>query len=121
VRGRRAVLITVLAVLCVPAVTVVMILAHEIGHTVMARLLGDGRAAFRLWGHGHAEFDAATSFGSQATGWSHPSVAAVDFAAAALYTVVLAVAVHWTRPRSITPPKAPTVGHRAAPRCCPAA
>jgi hypothetical protein len=51
VRGRRAVLVTCLAVLCVPVVTVLMVLAHEIGHTVVARLLGDGRATFRLYGH----------------------------------------------------------------------
>ena len=61
------------------------------------------------WGLGYTDFDAATSFGSQATGWSHPIVAAIGFAAAALYTIALAVAVRWAWPRSLTPPKAPSV------------
>jgi hypothetical protein len=189
VRGGRAVLVIGLAVLCVPVVTVAMVLTHEIGHTVMARLLGDGRATFRIYGDGcvgcnlydsqrltpggnvavslagvwatmiativavaalawrrrprwvpwwllaevivicfagdlvwqfvqavqqlpvparepvgwalnYTDFDAATSFGSQATGWSHQTVAAIGFTVAALYTIALVVAVTlaWRRP-----------------------
>jgi hypothetical protein len=171
-----------LAVLCVPVVTVIMVVTHEVGHTVAARLLGDTHARFLLYGHacigcnlynsarltpwgnvavslggvlftalltvaavvvlawrgrppwlprwllaevvvicyggdlvwqfiqavqqlpvpareplgwglGYTDLDAATSFGSQATGWSHETVAAVGFTAAALYTVALAAAI----------------------------
>jgi hypothetical protein len=184
VRARRAALVTCLVLLCVPFVTVLMVLTHEIGHTVVARLLGDGRATFRIYGHGcigcnlydsqrltpwgnvavslggvwgtmlltivavvvlawrgrprwvprwllaeviavcfagdlvwqfvqavqqlpvparepvgwglgYTDFDAATSFGSQATGLSHQTVAVIGFSAAALYTIALAIAVRW--------------------------
>jgi Peptidase M50B-like len=184
VRARRAALVTCLAVLCVPVVTVLMVLTHEIGHTAVARLLGDGRATFRIYGHdcvgcnlydsqrltpwgnvavslggvwgtmlltivavavlawrgrprwvprwllaeiivicfggdlvwqfvqavqqlpvparepvgwglGYTDLDAATSFGSQATGWSHQTIAVIGFSAAALYTITLAIAVRW--------------------------
>ena len=40
-----------LIALCAPVITVVMITVHEIGHTVVARLLGDGRATFILVGN----------------------------------------------------------------------
>jgi hypothetical protein len=45
------------------------------------------------WGLGYTDLSAATSFGSQATGWSHETVAAIGVTAAALYTVALAVAI----------------------------
>ncbi len=187
-RARRAVLVTCLVVLCVPVVTVLMVLTHEIGHTVVARLLGDGRATFRIygpgcigcnlydsqrlspwgnvavslggvwgtmlltivavavlacrgrprwvprwllaevivvcfagdlvwqfvqavqlpvparepvgWGLGYTDLNAATSFGSQATGWSHQAVAVIGFSAAALYTIALAIAVRWAWQRA---------------------
>jgi hypothetical protein len=184
VRARRAVFVACLVVLCVPVVTVLMVLTHEVGHTVVARLLGDGRAVFRVygpgcigcnlydsqrltpwgnvavslggawgtmlltivavivlawrgrprwvprwllaevivicfagdlvwqfvqavqqlpvparepvgWGLGYTDFDAATSFGSQATGLSHQAVAVIGFSAAALYTIALTMAVRW--------------------------
>ena len=177
-----------LVVLGVPVVTVVMVITHEVGHTVVARLLGDTRARFLLYGHGcigcnlydsarltpwgnvavslggvlftalltvaavlvlawrgrpawlprwllaevivicyggdlvwqfvqavqqlpvpareplgwglgYTDLSAATSFGSQATGWSHETVAAIGVTAAALYTVALAVAIGWARRR----------------------
>jgi hypothetical protein len=184
VRVRKPVLATCLAVLCVPVVTVLMILVHEAGHTAVARLLGDGRATFTLysshcvgcnlydsqrlgpwgnvavslggvwgtmaltavavtvlawrgrprwvprwllaevivicfagdlvwqfvqavqglpvparepvgWGVGYTDLDAATSFGSQATGWSHQAVAAIGFGGAVIYTLALMIAVRW--------------------------
>jgi hypothetical protein len=49
VRARRAVLVTCLAVLCVPLVTLLMVMAHETGHTVVARLLGEGYATFKIY------------------------------------------------------------------------
>jgi hypothetical protein len=187
--GRRAVLTAGLIVLCAPFIAAAMVLTHEIGHTVMAWLLGDGRATFRIYGHGcvgcnlydsqrlspggnvavnlagvwgtmlltivavavlawrgrprwvprwllaevivicfggdlvwqfvlavqqlpvpaqeplgwgwaYTDLDAATSFGSQATGWSHQAVAATGFVAAALYAITLAVAVTWAWRRS---------------------
>jgi hypothetical protein len=197
-RARRAVLVTCLVLLCVPLVTVLMVLTHEIGHTVVARLLGDGRATFRIYGHGcigcnlydsqrltswgnvavslggvwgtmlltiaavvvlawrgrprwvprwllaevivicfagdlvwqfvqavqqlpvparepvgwglgYTDFDAATSFGSQATGLSHQAVAVIGFSAAALYTIALAIAVKWAwRRGSRVQPDGPT-------------
>lgn len=194
VRARRAVLVTCLAVLCVPFVTILMVVTHEIGHTVVARLLGDGRATFTVyspgcigcnlydsqrltpwgnvavslggvwgtmllstvavavlawrgrprsvprwllaevivicfagdlvwqfvqavqqlpvparepvgWGLGYTDFDAATSFGSQATGWSHHTVAVIGFSTAALYTIALAIALRWAwrRPSRVSP------------------
>ncbi len=192
---------TCLAVLCVPVVTVLMVLTHEIGHTVVARLLGDGRATFRLYGHGctgcnlydsqrltrwgnvavslggvwgtmlltsaavavlawrgrprrvprwllaevivicfggdlvwqfvqavqqlpvparesvgwglgYTDLDAATSFGAQATGWSHQSVAVLGFSAAAFYTIALAISVRWAwrRASRIVPDGPPSPG-----------
>jgi hypothetical protein len=164
-------------------ITVLMILTHELGHTLVARLLGDGRATFTLygpgcigcnrydsqrlspwgnvavslagvfatmlltivavavlaarrrprwlprwllaevivlcfggdlvwqviqavqlpvparerqgWGLGYVDLNAATSFGSQATGWSHQTLAVIGVGAAALYSLALAVAVRW--------------------------
>jgi hypothetical protein len=183
VRWRRVVVVC-LVLVCAPVVTVVMVITHEVGHTVVARLLGESQATFRLvghdcygcnlynsaqlspwgnvavslggvwgtmfltvvavgvlawrrrprwlprwllaevivicfagdlvwqfvqalqqlpvparepvgWGLGYTDLDAATSFGSQATGWSHGTVAAIGFSVAALYSVALAVAVRW--------------------------
>lgn len=192
-RGRAAALAG-LAVLCVPFVTFAMIVTHEAGHTVVARLSGDPRAYFLLsgpdctgcnvydsrlltpWGNvavsvggvaftmlltvaavavlgwgrrprwvprwlllevilicfggdlvwqfvqaiqqlpvpereplghvlGYTDFSAATSFGSQATGWSHDAVAAAGFGAAALYTIALALALRraWRRSARAAP------------------
>lgn len=205
-RGRRVVLVTCLAVLCVPVVTVLMVLTHEIGHTVVARLLGDGRATFRLYGHGcigcnlydsqrltpwgnvavslggvwgtvlltivavavlawrgrprwvprwllaevivicfcgdlvwqfvqavqqlpvparepvgwglgYTDLDAATSFGAQATGWSHQTVAVLGFSAAAFYTVALAISARWAwrHASRIAPDGPPSPGPAVAP------
>jgi hypothetical protein len=36
-------------IVCVPISTFVMIIVHEVGHTVVARVLGDGRATFTLY------------------------------------------------------------------------
>ena len=51
------------------------------------------------WGLGYVDFDAAVSFGSQATGWSHAAVAVVGAAAAAIYAGVLAAVMRraWRR------------------------
>ena len=46
--GRRMLEI-LLAVLCVPPLVVLMIIWHEIGHTVVAWLMGDWRATFVLY------------------------------------------------------------------------
>ncbi len=132
-----------------------MLITHEVGHTVVARLLGDPRATFLLygrscigcnlynsarfgpwanvavslggvlftvlltvaavvalgWGVGYTDLDAATSFASQATGWSHDVVAAIGFGAAALYTVGLVAATRsaWRRGR-----RRPGRSHRRA-------
>jgi hypothetical protein len=50
VAGWRRVLLVVLVIVCIPVVTVGMIILHEVGHTVVARVLGDGRATFTLYG-----------------------------------------------------------------------
>jgi hypothetical protein len=176
VRWRR-VLLVLLVILCVPVVTFVMIIVHEVGHTVVARMLGDGRATFTLysshcigcnlydsqrlsplanvavslggvlftglvtvaalgtacsrrrpswlprwllielaavcfvgdflwqivqaallpvpvrepvgWGLGYTDLNAAVSFFSQATGWSHAAAAALGIALAVLYTAAV--------------------------------
>jgi hypothetical protein len=46
---RRRVLLVLLIIVCVPASTLVMIIVHEVGHTVVARVLGDSRATFTLY------------------------------------------------------------------------
>lgn len=46
---RRRVLLVLRVIVCVPVITVAMILVHEVGHTVVARLLGDSRATFILY------------------------------------------------------------------------
>ncbi len=48
VRWRR-VLLVLLASVCVPVITFVMIIVREVGHTAVARMLGDGRATFILY------------------------------------------------------------------------
>jgi hypothetical protein len=48
VRWRR-VLLALLMIVCVAVITLVMIIVHEVGHTVVARVLGDGRATFTLY------------------------------------------------------------------------
>ena len=188
-RWRRLGAVVCLVVLFAPVVTVVMVVTHEVGHTVVARLLGDARATFVLYGHGcigcnlydsarltpwgnvavslggvlftalltvaaaaalawrgrpgwlprwllaevivicyggdlvwqyvqavqlpvpareqvgwglsYTDLDAATSFASQATGWSHGVVAAIGFGAAALYTVAMAAAARWAWRRGV--------------------
>lgn len=194
-----------LVVLCAPLVTLVMVITHEIGHTVVARVLGDDRATFLLYGHdcfgcnlydsarlapwgnvavslggllftalltiaavlalgwhgrprwlprwllaevivicyggdlvwqfvqavqqlpvpdreplgwgfGYTDLDAATSFGSQATGLSHQAVATIGVAGALLYTLLLAMALRaaWRRGTtaadSVAPSAAPVAG-----------
>jgi hypothetical protein len=172
VRWRR-VLLVLLMIACVPVIVLVMIIVHEVGHTVLARVLGDGRATFTLysshcigcnlydsqrlspmanvavslggvlftglatvaalgaacwrrrpswlprwllielaavcfvgdflwqivqaallpvpvrepvgWGLGYTDLNAAVSFFSQATGWSHPAAAGLGVALAVLY------------------------------------
>lgn len=184
--------VTGMVVVCAPLVTFIMVITHEVGHTVVARLLGDTRATFQLYGHDcegcnlydsarltpwgnvavsvggvlftalltiaavaalawrgrprwlprwllaevivicyggdlvwqfvqavqqlpvpamepvgwavpYTDLDAATSFGSQATGWSHGMVAAIGFCLAALYTIALAAAVRSAWRRGISP------------------
>jgi len=205
VRWRRLVAVVFLVVLCAPVVTLVMVVTHEVGHTVVARLLGDPRATFVLysrncigcnlydsarltpwgnvavslggvlftalltvaavaalawrgrpgwlprwllaevivicyggdlvwqlvqagqlpvparepvgWGLGYTDLNAATSFGSQATGWSHGVVAAIGFGAAALYTVAMVAAARWACRRGAPaggPEHAPAIGAAAA-------
>jgi hypothetical protein len=53
------------------------------------------------WGMGYTDLNADTSFGSQATGWSHGVVAATGFGAAAPYTVALAAAARWAWRRGV--------------------
>jgi hypothetical protein len=177
VRWRR-VLLVLLMIVCVAVITLVMIIVHEVGHTVVARVLGDGRATFTLysshcigcnlydsqrlspmanvavslggvlftglvtvaalgtlcwsrrpswlprwllievaavcfvgdflwqivqaallpvparepvgWGLGYTDLNAAVSFFSQATGWSHAVAAGIGIAAGVLYTVAVA-------------------------------
>jgi hypothetical protein len=177
VRWRR-VLLVLLMIVCVAVITLVMIIVHEVGHTVVARVLGDGRATFTLysshcigcnlydsqrlspmanvavslggvlftglvtvaalgtlcwsrrpswlprwllievaavcfvgdflwqmvqaallpvparepvgWGLGYTDLNAAVSFFSQATGWSHAVAAGIGIAAAVLYTGAVA-------------------------------
>jgi hypothetical protein len=51
VRWRR-ILLALVVFICLPVITFVMIIVHEVGHTVVARVLGDGRATFILYsGH----------------------------------------------------------------------
>jgi hypothetical protein len=188
VRWRRAMMLACLVILAAPVVTAIMVLTHEIGHTVVARALGDGRATFRIYGHdcigcnlydsqrlspwgnvavslgglwgtmlltvlgvialawrrrprwlprwllievivicfagdfiwqfvqaaeipvparepvgwglGYTDLNAATSFASQASGWSHDAVAAVGIAFGCAYSLVLAVVVRWAWLRS---------------------
>jgi hypothetical protein len=183
VRWRRAAVVTCFVVLAAPVVTAIMVLTHEVGHTVVARLLGDGRATFRIYGHGcigcnlydsqrlspwgnvavslgglwgtmvltalglialawrrcprwlsrwllleaivicfvgdfiwqfvqaaevpvparepvgwglgYTDLNAATSFASQASGWSHAAVAAVGIAFGCAYSVVLVLVLRW--------------------------
>lgn len=184
VRWRR-ILLPLVVIVCLPATTFVMIIVHEVGHTVVARLLGDGRATFILysahcigcnlydsqrlspmanvavslggvvftalatvaalgilcwsrrpswlprwllievaavcfvgdflwqivqaallpvparepvgWGLGYTDLNAAVSFFSQATGWSHAAAAAIGITLAVLYTAAVAALVHRAR------------------------
>jgi hypothetical protein len=206
-RWRRAGAVTCLVVLCAPVTTFVMIITHEVGHTVVARLLGDRRATFRLvghgcygcnlydsarlspwgnvavslggvlftalltvaavvalgwrgrpgwlprwllaevivicyagdlvwqfvqavqqlpvparepvgWGLGYTDLDAATSFASQATGWSHGLVAAIGISVAVLYSIWLAAVIPraWRRgPSARTSPRAGAAGSATQP------
>jgi hypothetical protein len=179
---RRRVLLVLLIIVCVPAITLVMIIVHEVGHTVVARVLGDGRATFTLysshcigcnlydsqrfspmanvavslggvlftglatvmalgtacwrrrpswlprwllielaavcfvgdflwqivqaallpvpvrepvgWGLGYTDLNAAVSFFSQATGWSHAAAAGLGIALAVLYTAAVAAVAY---------------------------
>jgi hypothetical protein len=179
VRWQRRLLLALLMVGCAPVITVAMIIVHEVGHTVVARLLGDGRATFTLysshcigcnlydsqrlsplgnvavslggvlftglltvgalgvlswrrrpswlprsllvelaaicfvgdfiwqiieaaqlpvparepvgWGLGYTDLNAAVSFFSEATGWSHATAASIGIAAGVLYTTAVAV------------------------------
>ncbi len=180
-------MLTCCVVLAVPVVTAIMVLTHEVGHTVVARLLGDGRATFRIYGHdcigcnlydsqrlspwsnvavslgglwgtmlltvlgvialawrrrprwlprwllfevivicfagdfvwqfiqaaeipvparepvgwglGYTDLNAATSFASQASGWSHDAVAAVGIAFGCAYSLALMLALRWASRR----------------------
>jgi hypothetical protein len=205
VRWRRFSAVVCLVVLCAPVVAVVMVVTHEVGHTVVARLLGDSRATFVLygrncigcnrydsarltpwgnvavslggvlftalltvaavaalagrgrpgwlprwllaevivicyggdlvwqvvqavqlpvparepvgWGLGYTDLNAATSFGSQATGWNHAVVAAIGLGAAALYTVAMVAAARWAGRRGVPaggPELASAIGAAAA-------
>lgn len=70
------------------------------------------------WGLGYTDLNAATSFGSQATGWSHGVVAAVGFGAAALYTVAMVAAARWAWRRGNSaggPRPGPARADRASP------
>jgi hypothetical protein len=49
VRWRHRALLALLVIGCVPVITVAMIIVHEVGHTVVARALGDGRATFTIY------------------------------------------------------------------------
>jgi hypothetical protein len=177
VRWRR-VLLVLLMIACIPAITLAMIIVHEVGHTLVARALGDGRATFTLysshcigcnlydsqrlspmanvavslggvlftglatvaalgtlcwrrrpswlprwllielagvcfigdflwqivqaallpvpvrepvgWGLGYTDLNAAVSFFSQATGWSHAAAAGLGIALAMLYSAAVA-------------------------------
>jgi hypothetical protein len=69
------------------------------------------------WGLGYTDLNAATSFGSQATGWSHGVVAAIGFGAAALYTVAMVAAARWAWRRGVSaggPRPGPPIGAAAA-------
>jgi hypothetical protein len=175
----RRVLLALLVIGCVPVITLAMIIVHEVGHTVVARLLGDGRATFTLysshcigcnlydsqrlgplanaavslggvlftglltvgalgvlgwrrrpswlpswllvevaaisfvgdflwqiiqaaqlpvparepvgWGLGYTDLNAAVSFFSEGTGWSHAAATSIGIAAGALYMTAVAV------------------------------
>ena len=184
VRWRR-ILLALVVCGCLPVITVMMIIVHEVGHSVVARVLGDGRATFILysghcigcnlydsqrlspmanvavslggvlftalatvaalgalcwsrrppwlprwllievaavcfvgdflwqiaqaarlpvparepvgWGLGYTDLNAAVSFFSQATGWSHAAAAAIGITLAMLYTAAVAALAYQAR------------------------
>jgi hypothetical protein len=95
---RRALLVTCLVVVCLPVVTVLMILTHEIGHTVVARLLGDGRATFVLYGRACIGCNLYDS--QRLTPWGNVAVSLGGVWGTMLLTVVTVAGLGWTgRPR----------------------
>jgi hypothetical protein len=97
VRWRRAVLLTCVIVLAAPVVTALMVLTHEIGHTVVARLLGDGRATFRIYGH---DCIGCNLYDSQRLSpWGNVAVSLGGLWGTMLLTVLAVTALAWRRPR----------------------
>src|ERR1700680_4290670 len=88
VRWRRLGAVVFLVVLCAPVVTVVMVVTHEVGHTVVARLLGDGRATFVLYGHGCIGCNLYDS--ARLTPWGNVAVSLGGVLFTALLTVAAA-------------------------------
>jgi hypothetical protein len=93
VRWRRFGAVVCLVVLCAPVVTVVMVVAHEVGHTVVARVLGDGRATFVLYSHdciGCNLYDSA-----RLSPWGNVAVSLGGVLFTALLTVAAVAMLAW--------------------------
>ena len=82
-----------LVVLGVPVVTVVMVITHEVGHTVVARLLGDTRARFLLYGHGCIGCNLYDS--ARLTPWGNVAVSLGGVLFTALLTVAAVLVLAW--------------------------
>ncbi len=94
-RWRRAALLTCLVVLAAPVVTAIMVLTHEAGHTVVARLLGDGRATFRIYGHDCIGCNLDDS--QRLSPWGNVAVSLGGLWDTMLLTVLGVIALAWRR------------------------
>ncbi len=101
-RWRRAALVTCLVVLAAPVVTAIMVLTHEVGHTVVARMLGDGRATFRIYGHACIGCNLYDS--QRLTPWGNVAVSLGGLWGTMLLTVLGVIALAWRR-RPRWPPR----------------
>jgi hypothetical protein len=95
VRWRRGITLTCLVVLAAPVVTALMILTHEVGHTVVARALGDGRATFRVYGHGCIGCNLYDS--QRLSPWGNVAVSLGGLWGTMLLTVLGVVTLAWRR------------------------
>jgi Peptidase M50B-like len=93
VRRRRALAVTALVVAWLPVLTVAMVITHEAGHTVMARLLGDGRATFRLYGRNCVGCNLYDS--QRLSAWGNVAVSLAGVLGTAVLTVVAVAALGW--------------------------
>jgi Peptidase M50B-like len=100
---RRRVGLVGLVVVLAPVITAGMILTHEIGHTVVARLLGDRRATFVLYRRGSCI--GCNLYDSQKLSpWGNVAVSVAGVWFTALLSLLAVAAMAWRRrPRWLLP------------------